>query len=203
MLRCKSFLSTRVPDDKIIEDGEVYKERLGTIQKRTIIIFTIAFVATLMLLYICDGIRREVVHQRMLQYNITTARNDGTPNRVVMNGKAGALGYSYVKLQYLEDGWIRLVGENNEDSNGWKLISVFTLEPGTYTLTGMKGQNENKIALQLRIEDDTGYYCYLYQYDEDVQFTIERETTATLHARVYPKVEKIDVKARPAVYRDE
>ena len=139
----------------------------------------------------------------MLQYNITTARDGGTPNRVIMNGNAGALGYSYVRLQYLDDGWIKLTGENNTDSNGWKLISVFDLEPGTYTLMGMKRQAENTVALQLRIEDDMGYYHYFYQYDEDVQFIVEREVKATLHARVYPNVENVNVLVRPAVYRDE
>ena len=106
-------------------------------------------------------------------------------------------------LSYLEDGWISLVGDNAEESNGWKLLSTFTLEPGTYTLTGMKEQDENTIDLQLHIEDDTGYYKYLYQYDEDVTFTIKRAVEATLHVRVFPEVEGIDVKARPAVYRDE
>lgn len=173
------------------------------IKKRTITIFTIALATTLALLNIYDGIRKEIIRQKMLQYNITSARDDGTPNCVVMKGKAGALGYSYVRLSYLEDGWIRLAGENNEDINGWRLISEFSLEPGTYTLTGMKGQRKNTVALQLCIKDDTGYKRYIYQYDEDVQFTVEREMTATLHARVYPNVEEIDVLVRPAVYRDE
>lgn len=139
----------------------------------------------------------------MVQYSIASAREDGEPNRVIMNGKPGYLGYSSVHLSYLKDGWISLVGDNVEESNGWKLLSAFTLEPGTYTLTGMKGQDENTIALQLRIEDDTGYYRYYYQYDEDVNFIIERPADAALHVRVYPEVEGIDVKARPAVYRDE
>lgn len=139
----------------------------------------------------------------MVQYSIASARDDGTPNRVVMNGKEGMLGYSYVKLQYLEDGWIRLSGNNSDDINGWKLLSTFTLEPSTYTLTGMQGQKENTVALQLRIEDDTGFHRYLYQYDEDVQFTVDREVEATLHARLYPNVGRINIKARPAVYRDE
>lgn len=106
-------------------------------------------------------------------------------------------------LSYLKDGWISLVGDNVEERNGWKLLSTFTLEPGTYTLTGMKGQDENTIALQLHIEDDTGYYHYFYQYDDDVGFTIERAVEATIHVRVYPEVEGIDVNVRPAVYRDE
>ena len=139
----------------------------------------------------------------MVAYSVASTREDGTPNRVVMIGKPGYLGYSSVHLSYLEDGWIKLIGDNTEKSDGWKLLSTFTLEPGMYTLTGMKGQDENTIALQLRIEDDTGYYQYFNQYDEDVIFTIERPVNAALHVRIYPEVEGIDVKARPAVYRDE
>lgn len=139
----------------------------------------------------------------MVQYSTASARDDGTPNHVVMNGKEGYLGYSSVRLSYLEDGWIRLAGDNAEDSNGWKLISEFTLKPGNYILTGMSGQSRNTVALQMHYSDDTGFYRYLYQYGEDVAFMVERESTATLHVRVYPNVENIDVKARPAVYRDE
>ncbi len=139
----------------------------------------------------------------MIEYSLASVREDGAPNRVVMIGKQGYLGYSSVHLSYLKDGWISLVGDNAEESNGWKLLSTFTLEPGAYTLTGMKGQDENTLALQLHIEDDTGFYRYIYQYDEDVSFTIDRPVEATLHVRVYPETEGINVKARPAVYRDE
>jgi hypothetical protein len=120
-----------------------------------------------------------------------------------MNGKPGYLGYSTVLLSYLKDGWIRVVGDNVEESNGWKILSTFTLEPGVYTLTGMKGQDEKTIALQLHIEDETGLYRYIYQYDADVSFTIEKAVDAVLHVRVFPETEGIDVKARPAVYKDD
>ena len=123
----------------------------------------------------------------MVEYSVASAREDG----------------SSVYLLYLEDGWINLIGDNVEENNGWKLLSTFTLEPGNYTLTGLKGLKESTIALQLRIEDDTGYYHYFYQYDEDVNFAIERPVNAAFHVRVYPEVEGIDVKARPAVYRNE
>lgn len=139
----------------------------------------------------------------MIEYSLASTREDGVPNRVIMNGKPGYLGYSSVHVSYLKDGWISLVGDNVEESNGWKLLSIFKLEPGTYTLTGMKGVKENTIALQLRIEDDAGYYHYFYQYNEDVSFIIERPVEAALHIRVYPKAKGIEVKARPAVYRDE
>ena len=138
----------------------------------------------------------------MAQYSLASARKDGTSNRVIMNGKTGYLGYSSVRLSYLKDGWINLTGDNIEASNGWKLLSTFKLEPGIYTLTGLKEQRENTIALQLHIEDDTGFYQYIYQYDEDANFSIERPVDATLHIRVYPGIAGIDVNARPAVYRD-
>ena len=70
-------------------------------------------------------------------------------------------------------------------------------------MKGLEGMTANTIALQLRVEDNTGYYHYYYQYNEDVSFIIERQVDATLHVRVYPEAEGIDVKARPAVYRDE
>lgn len=139
----------------------------------------------------------------MAQYSIASAREDGSPNCVVMNGRQGYIGSSSVQLSYLKGGWISLAGENIEESSGWKLLSTLTLEPGKYTLTGMKGQGEHTVALQLRIEDDAGVYRYIYQYDDDVTFTIERTVDAVLHVRVYPETEGIDVNARPAVYRDE
>ena len=139
----------------------------------------------------------------MVTYSIASAREDGAANRVVLNGKGGYLGSSNVYLKYLVDGWIRLTGDNVEESNGWKLLSEFNLEPGMYTLTGMAGFEKNTVALQLRVEDDMGAYRYLYQHDEDVKFKVERQTTAELNVRVYPNVADVDVTVRPAVYRDE
>ena len=168
-----------------------------------LVIFLISLLATLALLYTGDAIAKHILYQRMAQYSIASAREDGAPNRVVMNGRQGYIGSSSVQLSYLKDGWISLAGDNIEECSGWKLLSTLTLEPGNYMLTGLKGQDENTIALQLRIEDDTGVYRYIYQYDEDVSFTIERTVDAALHVRVYPETEGIDVNARPAVYRDE
>ena len=85
-----------------------------------------------------------------------------------MNGKPGYIGYSTVYLKYLEDGWIGLSGDNVEENNSWKLISSFELEPGMYTFTGMTGGEKETVALQLRVEEDTGFCHYHYQYDSDV-----------------------------------
>lgn len=172
--------------------------------RKSVILFLLSLFSTLVLLYAGKAVVEYRLNQKMVGYAASTAReSDGAFNRVVMIGKSGYLGYSSVRLQYLEDGWISLIGDNAEESSGWKLLSKLTLEPGEYTLTGLKESKENTIALQLRIEDNTGYYHYFYQYNEDVCFTIERPVEAALHVRVYPGVEGIDVKAKPAVYRDD
>ena len=170
--------------------------------RRIITIFSVSLIVSLALLYIGNSIHKSVIHQRMVQYSIASAREDGAENHVVMLGTPGYLGESNVRLSYLEDGYIRLTGDNPSENNGWRRISEFSLDPGIYTLTGIKGQEENTIALQLRIEDSTGFYRYLYQYNKDVVFTVEREVDATLHARVYPNTYEIDLTARPAVYEE-
>ena len=163
----------------------------------------VSLILTLCCLYTVSGVKKQITHERMLAYSAASARaTDGAENRVVMNGISGSFGYS-VYMAYLEDGYISLRGSHLDDSNAWKLLSKFTLEPGTYTLTGMRGVEKDTIALQLHFADDTGFYRYLYQFDEDVVFTIDRLSEATLHVMVYPNAEGIDVIARPAVFRDE
>lgn len=139
----------------------------------------------------------------MVQYSHVSAREDGAENLVVMEGNSGSVGQTYVYLKYLENGFIHIYGNNSYDINGWKKLSEFQLSPGLFTLTGLRGSTEKTIVLQLRISDDSGFYQYFNQWDEDVIFTIEHEMKADLNVRVYPFVESIDVKARPAVYRDE
>lgn len=172
------------------------------IRKRSLIIFVLSFTVTLGLLYGTVKIRKNIVQEKMIAYSIASRRtSDNAENRVVMDGISGYVGVS-VYLKYLEDGYIRVSGDNLDESMVWKLLSRFSLEPGMYTLTGMKNVAENTVALQLHLSDDSGEYRYLYQHDENVSFVIDRPSDATLHVMVYPNVEKIDVKARPAVYRD-
>ena len=150
-----------------------------------------------------NGIRKFFVHQRMIQYSQASAREDGAENLVVMEGSSGSVGQTYVYLKYLKNGFIRIYGDNSFDINGWKKLSEFQLSSGSYTLTGLRGSTEKTIVLQLRISDDSGFYQYFNQWDEDVSFTIEHKMKADLHVRVYPFVENINIKARPAVYKNE
>ena len=172
------------------------------INGRIIIIFSVSFIMTLLLLDIGTSINKYFIHQKMVQYSIASVREDGVENRVVMIGIPGYIGESLVYLNYLENGYIELSGSNPEEQYGWKKLSEFVLDPGTYTLTGMKGLGEQIIALQLRISDDKGFYRYIYQYNEDVEFKVDQQSEATLHVMIYPLAENIDVIVRPAVYKE-
>ena len=66
----------------------------------------------------------------MIEYSLASAREDGAPNRVVMIGKSGYLGYSSVHLSYLEDGWISLVGDNVKKATGGNCFQPSHLNQG-------------------------------------------------------------------------
>lgn len=139
----------------------------------------------------------------MIDYCAASSREDGTPNCVVMLGKPGYLGYTSVYLEYLENGWIRVFGNNTDIIIGQRMIAKLSLDPGQYTLTGLKGQLKDTIDFQFRIEDSDGFYYYLYQYDEDVSFEVDKPSECVLHIRVHPNVEDINIMLMPAVYKDD
>ena len=62
-------------DDTTISDGEVFKAGRVAIsaRRRTITIFLIPLLATLVLLYTGDAIAKHILHQRMVQYNYGVA----------------------------------------------------------------------------------------------------------------------------------
>lgn len=172
--------------------------------KRTLAFFLLSLLATLVILCGTSEFRKRRLHRKMVAYALASSReSDGAENLFILDGKAGYLGESGVYLEYKKDGYIHLFGDNKKSNNCWKKISEFEIEPGTYTLTGMSGVPENTIVLQFRISDDNGWHETIFQWDEDVQVTVDRELTATLHIMVYPNVNGIDTVARPGLYKDE
>lgn len=158
---------------------------------------------TISLLYTVNAITSYLLHKRMIDYCVASSREDGAPNSVVMLGKPGYLGYTSVYLEYLENGWIRVFGNNTDIINGQKMIAKFSLDQGRYTLTGLKDQPNDTIDFQLRIEDSDGIYYYLYQYDKDVSFEVDKPSECVLHIRVHPNLENINIMLKPAVYKDD
>ena len=174
-------------------------------RKRTIAIFVISFLSTLIVLHIVNSAKNSKTRKRMVEYSAASSReSDGAPNLVVMNGEPGYLGYSYVYLTYLEDGYVSIKGSNSDNRFGWIVISNIVLEPGSYTLTGLKGCKANSLQLQLCVWNETkNGYDYYRQYDDDVHFELSQREYVKLQFQVSPYVEDIDILARPAVYKDD
>ena len=172
--------------------------------KRAIILFSISFICSLIILIIGNTIWNISVHQKMISYSNRSFRDsDHAMNQIVLNGRAGYVGETNVYVKYLEDGFIHVSGDNSEDNRGWKLISELQLLPGTYTLTGLKGVPMNTVAIQLYYIDDTGFSRFVYQWEEDVVFRVDKISRADVHIYVNPSSGYVDAVARPALYKDE
>ena len=118
-----------------------------------------------------------------------------------MYGNSGYIGHSDFYLRYLNGGYINILGTNRSDTYQWKKISDFSLMPGTYSFTGLTGVDPETVELQLDYPEDEGYR-WLFQWNSDIQFTIEERKEIELYIRAFPGA-TVNVNAMPAVYRDE
>ncbi len=163
----------------------------------------ISLLVSLSILAAGNQVIKAVIRQKMISYALASARDsDGAANLVVMDGRSGYIGSSTIQLKYIEDGYISIKGINVDEKGQWKQIAEIELEPGAYTLTGLKGSSQEIVALILHLEDSKGAETNYWQYDEDVHFTVDKLCKASLSVRVSQYAE-VEVIARPAVYRDE
>jgi len=171
--------------------------------KRIILVFVTSLIVSLSILAIGNQIYKAVIKQRMISYALASAReSDGAENLVIMDGRSGNVGSSTIQLKYLDDGYISIKGENLDDTGQWKQISEIELDPGRYTLTGLKNSSQTIVAIRLHLEDSEGTVANYWQYDEDIQFSIINTCKAMLSIRVNQYAE-VDAIARPAVYKDD
>ncbi len=179
---------------------------MGTDSKesnRIILVFIASLIVSLSLLAAGNQVIKTVIHKRMVSYAIASSReSDGAENLVVMDGRSGFVGSSRIQLKYLEHGYISVNGINTEETGQWKQIAVFYLDPGKYTLTGLKESSQDVVALRLHLKDSEGAVTNYWQFDEDVQFKVAERCKAILSIRVNQYAE-VDAIAQPAVYRDE
>lgn len=154
------------------------------------------------LLYVGDAVYEHILHQRMVRFAASSDRKtDGASNMMILNGEKGYVGDTGILVQYLENGSIKITGRNPYDKSIWKKLGSVKLQKGTYTLTGLTGQQKNTVELQLSVETDTKSLSYYCQYDKEVTFFIDKERLVNLHLRIYPYAD-LDAVARPAIYME-
>ena len=172
-------------------------------RKQVILVFLASLALSLSVMAIGDVILKNHIHQKMVSYALASAREcDGAANLVILDGRSSQVGSSAVRLVYLADGYVSIKGINTTEAAQWRKISEFILEPGTYTLTGLRDSSKHTAALRLHLEDAVGTAANYWQYDADVQFSITMRCEATLSVRVNQDAE-VDLIARPAVYKDK
>ena len=169
---------------------------------KQILIFLCAVCVCLALLFAGDQLLRLDRERAMLAAAEAGRRADGAANLAVMDGVSGYLGASGVYLQYGKDGSITVCGVNETDESQWKQLSQTELEPGTYTLAGLRGSDPGTLELRLKATYPDGREECYWQYDEDVAFTLNEACQVELHVRVLPCMQ-VDAIAHPAIYREK
>ena len=167
------------------------------------ILFIVSLVTTIGLLSFGKWVIVLSRHHMMIEGAASSYRRvDGAPNLLVMQGDSGYIGTSKVHIKYLKDGFIRISGVNDTDSDQWKIIGTVYLSPGCYTFTGLAGIDAETVDLQLdyRNDADTSYEWY-FLWNEDIQFCISKAKMVEIYVRVAPNAQ-VDLTAQPAIYWD-
>lgn len=140
---------------------------------------------------------KEVRHQKMVRIAALHDREDGSENLLVLNGKNEFAWDTDVFVECLDDGRIRIAGKS--DKRSWWRIGEITLEPGTYSFSGLSGMDENTVGLELetnnhRFAPDVGPV-------DEVRFTLDQTTKLMVYVTVYDGCD-CDVVAAPVIYKE-
>ncbi len=154
------------------------------------------------MLFAGSEIKEHILRKTMVGFARASYREtDGAVNLVVMNGDSGYIDRSDVYLKYLNNGFVSIIGTNDNDNSYWKRISEFELDQGKYSLTGLSGNKEKTVELQLTVIDAVGDKKYYRQFDTDITVKIHDRCNVILYVHVYPYTD-INAIARPAIYEE-
>lgn len=131
-------------------------------------------------------------------------REDGTRNRLVLSPDPVYIGETNFSLAYQSDGSILI--EGSSENRTWIEIGRVTLEPGTYSFSGLSGVEDKTVAIVLEYYD-TGKQNYVRLTPdvgsiEQVLFSLEIHTKVRALIGIYPGTEG-EYKARPVIYRED
>lgn len=170
--------------------------------KRVLLVFLSSLLVVLLVLFAGSEIKENILMETMEGFARASSREtDGAVNLVVMNGDSGYIDRSDVYLKYLSNGFISIIGINDNENSYWKRISEFELDQGRYTLTGLSGNKEKTVELQLTVIDVVGNKKYYRQFDTAITVETDNRCNVILYVHVYPYTE-INAIARPAIYEE-
>lgn len=141
--------------------------------------------------------------QAMKRMSALNDREDGTKNLLILSPDPKYLGDTDFGVAYQSDGSILIEGSSK--NRAWIEIGRASLEPGTYSFSGLSGVEEKTVAIELEYYD-TGKRNYIRLTPdvgpiEQVSFSFYTATKIRALIGIYPGAEGEHI-ARPVIYRE-
>ena len=166
---------------------------------------SLAALLTLVLLIISSGfIYQGLKWHEMKHLASLNDREDGARNLLVLSPEPKYIGETDFSVAYQSDGCIIIEGQSV--NRAWIEIGRVALDPGTYCFTGLSGEEERTVALELEYFDaEKDKYVRLTPdigTMEQTIFKLDASTKVRALIGIYPS-SKGRCFARPAIYRED
>lgn len=113
---------------------------------------SLAAILCLIVLIISSGFAYQGLKwQEMKRLGALNDREDGTKNLLILSPDPVYIGQTVFNVVYQSDGSILIKGSS--DNRAWIEIGRVTLEPGTYSFSGLSGVSEKTVAIELEYYD--------------------------------------------------
>ena len=164
-------------------------------------LWVIAILVAVLLMLPLSG--QWVHRQSMKRFAALNDLKDGTVNLLVPDGKNGYVEETQVRVDYCDDGSVRINGA--AENRSWFLLGKVTLPKGTYRFSGFDETPETAFDLELEALDRASCkFIRLVCVDskQDAIFTLEQETRLRVLVGVFPGANGTAL-CRPAIYRGD
>lgn len=147
---------------------------------------------------------QSVKWQEMTRLAALNDRKDGSKNLLVLSPNPVYIGETDFSIAYQSDGSILIDGKS--ENRAWIGIGGATLEPGTYSLSGLSGVDEKTVAIELEYYDMNQAKFVRLTPDvgpiERETFNLDTTTKVRALIGIYKGAEGT-YSARPVIYREE
>ncbi|MBQ7598092.1 MAG: VanZ family protein [Clostridia bacterium] len=161
-------------------------------------------IAVLVAAFLCVPLCGQWLHtQSMKRFAALNDLKDGAANLLVPDGKNGYVEETQVRVDYCDDGSIRINGA--AENRSWFSLGKVTLPKGTYRFSGFDETPETAFDLELEALDrESCKFIRLVCVDskQDAIFTLEKETRLRVLVGVFPGANGTAL-CRPAIYRGD
>lgn len=141
--------------------------------------------------------------QEMKRLAAMNDREDGTKNLLILSPDPVYIGQTVFSVAYQSDGSILI--EGSSENRAWIEIGRVTLDPGTYSFSGLSGVEEKTVAIELEYYD-AGKLNYIRLTPDvgpkdEALFSLDINTKVRALISIFPGAAG-SYNARPVIYRE-